>query len=37
MAAASNTGSVAGFGEVLQSVMKECGVLRAESLDDAFN
>ena len=37
MAAASHTGSLAGSDEIFESVMKQCGVIRAESLDEAFN
>jgi len=37
MAAASHTGSLAGADEVFDSVMKQCGALRAESVQDAFN
>jgi acetyltransferase len=37
MAAASHTGSLAGSDEIFDAVMKQCGVLRAESLDEAFN
>ncbi len=37
LAAASHTGSLAGSDEVFDSVMKQCGVFRAESLDEGFN
>ncbi|MBE3086631.1 MAG: acetate--CoA ligase family protein [Bacteroidetes bacterium] len=37
MAAASHTGSLAGFDTIFDAVMRQCGVLRAESLDEAFN
>lgn len=36
-AAASHTGSLAGSDEIFDAVMKQCGVLRAECLEDAFN
>lgn len=36
-AAASHTGSLAGSDEIFNAIMKQCGVLRAESLEDAFN
>jgi acetyltransferase len=36
-AAASHTGSLAGSDTVFDTVMKQCGVMRAESLDEAFN
>jgi len=36
-AAASHTGSLAGSNEIFDAVMKQCGVLRAECLEDAFN
>lgn len=37
LAAASHTGSLAGSDDVFDAVMKQCGVIRAESLDEAFN
>jgi acetyltransferase len=37
MAAASHTGSLAGSDNIFEVVMKQCGVMRAESLDEAFN
>ncbi len=37
MAAASHTGSLAGADNIFEAIMKQCGVLRAESLDEAFN
>ena len=37
MAAASHTGSLAGADDVFDDVMRECGVLRAESVQEAFN
>ncbi len=37
LAAASHTGALAGTDEIFDSVMKQCGVLRAESLQEAFN
>lgn len=36
MAAASHTGSLAGADNVFDAVMKQAGVMRAESLDEAF-
>ena len=36
-AAASHTGSLAGTDEIIDAIMKQCGVLRAESIRDAFN
>jgi acetyl coenzyme A synthetase (ADP forming)-like protein len=36
-AAASHTGSLAGADEIIDAIMKQCGVLRAESIRDAFN
>jgi acetyl coenzyme A synthetase (ADP forming)-like protein len=36
-AAASHTGALAGSDEIFDAIMKQCGVLRAESLEDAFN
>lgn len=37
MAAASHTGSLAGADDVFDDIMRECGVLRAESVQEAFN
>lgn len=37
LAAASHTGSLAGSDEVFDHVMRQCGVLRAESIKDAFD
>ncbi len=37
IAAASHTGSLAGADEVFDDVMAQCGVLRAETIQDAFN
>jgi acetyltransferase len=37
MAAASHTGSLAGADDVFDAVMKQCGALRAEDVQDAFN
>jgi acetyltransferase len=37
IAAASHTGSLAGADEVFDAIMRQCGVLRAENLKDAFN
>jgi len=37
MAAASHTGSLAGADEIFDSIMRQCGVLRAESVQDALN
>ena len=36
-AAASHTGSLAGSDAIFDAVMKQCGALRAESLEEAFN
>jgi acetyltransferase len=36
-AVASHTGSLAGSDTVFDAIMRQCGVLRAESLRDAFN
>ncbi|MBN1472004.1 MAG: acetate--CoA ligase family protein [Syntrophaceae bacterium] len=36
-AAASHTGSLAGSDQIFDAVIKQCGVLRAECLEDAFN
>jgi acetyltransferase len=37
VAAASHTGSLAGTDEVFDSIMRQCGVLRAESVLEGFN
>jgi acetate---CoA ligase (ADP-forming) len=37
MAAASHTGSLAGTDAIFDNVMRQCGVLRAESLQEAFD
>ena len=37
VAAASHTGSLAGADAVFDAIMRQCGVLRAESVRDAFN
>ncbi len=37
MAAASHTGSLAGSDTVFDAIMNQCGVLRAETLKEAFN
>ncbi len=37
IAAASHTGSLAGADNVFDAIMKQCGVLRAENLEDAFS
>ena len=37
MAAASHTGSLAGSDDIFDAIMKQCGVIRAESLNEAFN
>ena len=37
IAAASHTGSLAGSDGVFDAIMRQCGVLRAENIDEAFN
>jgi acetyl coenzyme A synthetase (ADP forming)-like protein len=37
IAAASHTGSLAGSDEIFDAIVKQCGVLRAESVEEAFN
>lgn len=37
IAAASHTGSLAGSDDIFDAVMRQCGVLRAESLEEALN
>jgi acetate---CoA ligase (ADP-forming) len=37
LAAASHTGSLAGSDEIFDAIMKQCGVMRAESLQEAFD
>ena len=37
IAAASHTGSLAGSDAIFDAIMKQCGVLRAESMEDAFS
>lgn len=37
IAAASHTGSLAGATEIFDAIMKQCGVLRAESIKEAFD
>ncbi|MCP4716497.1 MAG: acetate--CoA ligase family protein [Deltaproteobacteria bacterium] len=36
-AAASHTGSLAGTDEIVDAVLKQCGVIRAENIQEAFN
>ncbi|HDP81423.1 MAG TPA: CoA-binding protein [Spirochaetes bacterium] len=37
MAAASHTGSLAGADEITDAILKQCGVLRSENLEEGFN
>ena len=37
IAAASHTGSLAGADDIFDAIMRQCGVLRAENLEEAFN
>ncbi len=37
LAAASHTGSLAGADEIFSDIMRQCGVLRAESIQEAFS
>jgi len=37
IAAASHTGSLAGSDEIFDAIMRQCGVLRAENVDEAFD
>lgn len=37
VAAASHTGSLAGADDIVDAILRQCGVLRADSIRDAFN
>ncbi|MBN2079009.1 MAG: acetate--CoA ligase family protein [Spirochaetes bacterium] len=37
MAAASHTGSLAGSDDIFAAIMNQCGVIRADSIEEAFN
>jgi acetyltransferase len=37
LAAASHTGSLAGSDDIFEAIMRQCGVLRAETIEEAFN